>query len=327
MINSPEEVDRFLLKSSQDYTGLAQNNNPGVEFEYAIAYRLMTGEQRSEFRGIVIAEHAKKNQILSIIDVLARDAAHVECDSVAALERFVKIPASNRLVSCPTQEDGIGPSDVVVFDQSGIVGKYEKVGFSIKKMNSNIKNPGPKHFLSRSTLCSYKDRLRTEVVESHVAEATSRYGPLELMPDGYYSWHRRGGDFRRMKHGDAAAGLVKTSAMMDFIRDLRDEVIRSWEGKSGEDKRTIFEQLFSLQSPILCTFEVMTYDDGSIAEISRKRFSERLCGDSITASAHGDYVVFECHGAVLQLQVKFNNGILERCKNGGRSIEINGIPM
>ena len=259
---------------------LRNNINPGIEFEYALFYLLLNERHKSQFSREIIHFHPFKERILLIINSLDN-------------ENLIKCLKTYGYTECQifiaTQVDGVGPADVLLKNHTS-----ELLGLSVKYQNNCTFNISGKNFLSKETIKLLKDKL-SESCKKYIDEMVSNYGATE-------NWFRK----------------RRTSDETDrFIDTIRDKVIEDWNNKSCIEKKTLLERLIHADSPI--NYWVVKFI------LSRKKFRLEVNTEPIRISDPENVTLtkeatslvgFKCDEKLFaKMQVKFNNGILEKDKN------------
>lgn len=98
----------------------------------------------------------------------------------------------------------------------------------------------------------------------------------------------------------------------EYIDLIRDEVIRNWE--NVQNKATLLSTLFHDDSPI--KFWVVTYTGKKyLLRTIPQTIDMRRAGDVTIGKYQTSYVAFYLDGTMVgHMQVKFNNGFIEKCK-------------
>lgn len=259
------------------YEYLINNNNTGIEYEYAIFYKLLSTSDQISFRRNVIAKHRKHFEINQVIQKL----------DASTLKQFVynHFNGEPDKVSLTTQNDNVGPSDIVIHSN------HDWLGLSIKYQNTCIANISSRYFITDEVRSSMKDKI-FQMCTRYIDEMRSTYGSAD-------NW------FRKRK---------KSRVTDEAIDLLRDEVIANWRYMTDDHKYEITRMLFHADSPIRFWQITLKKKIRNIElDIDRTPF---LPSDSIQVSLKkhkSSYVAFYANQKLIgKMQIKFNNGILEK---------------
>jgi hypothetical protein len=198
-------------------TEIETNINTGIEYEIALFRCLL---KSSDEICQVDAAIKKRHDARKIETIINR----------TSISQIMGALASRSLtmidVSFETQNDEVGPSDVVmVVDSSS--GKREKIGLSIKYSNTCTLNATGRKFLTEFQIRDLQKQL-PKYIDDYISEMTELYGSVN-------NW------FRRRKFS------VITDRYIDLIRD---EVIQNWPRKSEDDRISILREAYQETSPI-----------------------------------------------------------------------------
>ena len=200
-------------------------------------------------------------------------------------------------VSFETQNDEIGPADIVLHLNDGL-----KLGLSVKYANTCTLNVTGRNFITDSQISELKNLLPT-YTQKYIEEMLRSYGSVD-------NW------FRKRK-----ASLI-TDAYIDLIRDA---VIANW--KNVKNKRQLLSELFHNDSPI--EFWVITYgNNGYTLKTRPTTINVSRADDIILGKYQTSYVAFYLDGTMVgHMQVKFNNGFVEKCKKKNPDVVCQGVNM
>ncbi len=256
------------------------NVNTGVEYEIALFYALLDikpNEQAQVMKALTARYDASK--IKRIINYTSTKSI------INALKQrgLILIDATFE-----TQNDKVGPADVVmvVVDSTG---GESKIGLSIKFANTCTLNVTGRNFITDTQIAQLRAQLPT-YTDKYIQEMTDMYGDVK-------NWFR----------------MRKPSKITDAYIDLiRDEVIKNW--KNVPNKTSLLSALFHSDSPI--EFWVVTYSDkGYSLKTKPQTIDKSRVGDVTVGKYQTSYVAFYLDGTVVgHMQVKFNNGFVEKCK-------------
>lgn len=269
----------------EELLALSSNSNKGIEYEYALFYNLLKGEEKELFLNEVILKHSKSEKINSLVS---------ELEMTPLTERIEEFTQA----FITTQNDNVGPADLVVLLISG-----EYLGVSVKYDNNVFANISGNLFLTESNKTQLKNALPIYVKE-YVNEATEKFGEAP-------NW------FRKSKKG-----IESTEVYIDFIRDY---VISNWKTFPSETKNLILNKAFHNESPI--DFIVVNVNaKNKLIVKERVSFSNN---SNVSVSKHGESKVsfIADQKEIAQMQVKFNNGILERGNENSYDLAVDGIFM
>ena len=270
---------------------IATNINTGVEYEIALFYQLVSSDEQHQIL-TAINKREDKNKVL---DIMAQtDIAPI----VKALQK-----RGLRLVDAmfETQNDDVGPSDVVMV-VADINGTESHIGISVKYANSCTLNVTGRRFISDVQIAELKSQLPVYTAK-YIDEMTAMYGNAA-------NW------FRKRKPS------VITDAFIDLIRDA---VIENWG--NIEDKPSLLSAMFHSDSPI--EFWVVTYKNNGYKLSTKPQTIEISRANDVTVEKHQtSYVAFYLDGIFVgKMQVKFNNGIVERCTKKVPDVLCDGVKM
>ena len=270
---------------------IATNINTGVEYEIALFYQLVCVDEQRQIL-TAVNKRADKNKVLGIIK---------QTDITPIVLALQKCGLQLSDATFETQNDEVGPSDVVmlVFDSKG---NESKIGISIKYANTCTLNVTGRRFITDAQIAELKKQLPIYTTK-YIDEMTAAYGSVA-------NWFR----------------LRKPSTTTDaFIDLIRDAVIENWS--NVEDKPTLLSTMFHSDSPI--EFWVVTYTNkGYILSTEPQTIEIGRANDVTVAKYQTSYVAFYLDGKkVGQMQVKFNNGFVEKCRKNKPDVVCEGVKM
>lgn len=272
---------------------IRNNINTGIEYEIALFYALLS--IKPEDQALVLTALKSRFDADKIQRIIEYTSTKEITDTLSSCGLYLKD------VTFETQNDDVGPSDVVmsVVDTEG---KENRIGLSIKFANTCTLNVTGRNFISDEQISALRGQL-PYYTNQYISEMTKKYGDVD-------KW------FRMRKPSKT------TDAYIDLIRD---EVIKNW--KNVQNKTSLLSALFHSDSPI--EFWVVTYTD--------RNYSLRTKPQTIDMSRVGDvsvekyqtsYIAFYLDGKMVgHMQVKFNNGFIERCKKSVPDIVHQGVKM
>lgn len=269
------------------------NVNTGIEYEIAMFYCLLQDHPEEQHQVKLAfskrADAPKINEIISKTNLLPIKV------TLASME------LSLYDVSFETQDDNIGPADVVMHVKDA-QGKISRIGLSIKFANTCTLNVTGRRFITEGQISDLK-RLLPQYSDMYVEEMTKTYG-------GVNNW------FHQRKYSET------TDMFVDLIRDA---VIQNWP--NVQDKTKLLSTLFHEDSPI--PFWVITYDKrGYKLRTKPQTIDMSRAGDVSVRKYQTSYVAFYLDETrVAHMQVKFNNGFVEKCKKKNPDLVCQGVRM
>ena len=193
-------------------------------------------------------------------------------------------------VSFETQNDEVGPSDVVMYVKNR-KGETSQIGLSVKYSNTCTLNVSGMYFITKQQRSVLEKQL-VQYTEMYIGEMTKTYGDVQ-------NWFRQ----------------RKPSRTTDLYIDLiRDAVIQNWGNVS--DKEKLFDFLFHADSPI--EYWVYEYKTGGRHKLncSPMKVGHKDVPNIEIRKYQTSYVAFYLFGErIAHMQVKFNNGFLESVFN------------
>lgn len=274
-------------------TEIASNINTGIEYEIALFYQLLfirPDEQKKVMSAIERRKDAAKvKEIISNTDT-------------TQIQWWLMSKQYGILIdaSFETQNDSVGPSDIVLYAEDK--GNISKVGISVKFANTCTMNVTGRKFITESQIDLLKQEL-PHYTDLYIQEMTRTYGDVD-------NWFRK----------------RKPSSVTDQYIDLvRDAVIQNW--KKVNDKATLLSALFHIDSPI--DFWVVTYDRSGIPHLEKPQTIDLSHARSVWVDKlETSYVAFYLgRHRVAHMQVKFNNGFVEKCKKKNPDVVWQGVEM
>lgn len=255
------------------------NKNTGVEYEIAMFYQLLGTD--SERQQVLSAMQTRSDyeKIVGIID---------NTDITLILHSLEERNLELVDVSFETQEDRIGPSDIVM-NVKDVYGCTQKIGLSVKYANSCSLNITGRKFITDDQISELKSLL-PQYTQRFLIDMNQRFGSVS-------NWlHTR-----------------KQSHITDeYVDLLRDAVIHNW--RNVENKAQLLSSMFHQNSPI--EFWLVTYNKrGYKVNTQPPSVDERCANEVFVRKYESSYIDF-CYGnrVLGRMQVKFNNGFIEKCK-------------
>lgn len=268
------------------------NENPGVEYEIALFYVLCTDIQERNQIMSAIKQRGDMNKVLSIINRTSSQ----EINSFLANRGLSLMDCSFE-----TQNDDVGPADIVMHVEDN-AGKQSKIGLSIKYANTCTLNVTGRRFITDAQISNLRQKL-VQYTSQYVQEMTDKFGSVN-------NW------FRKRKPSES------TDQFIDLVRDA---VIENWPKIT--DKEALLEDLYQSSSPI--EYWVFKYTNRSY-EINNKPFhvSSQLANRIEVRKMDTSYVAFYLDDTRIgHMQVKFNNGFVEKCKKQKADLVVEGVRM
>lgn len=261
---------------------LLANKNTGIEYEFGVACALMDETQHDDFLASIVEPHINKDTILNV------------CDSTKAyLQPLLNKHACNEdyyISLASTQDDSLGPSDVLVCCETKIL-----FGVSVKFANKNNWNPSGKHFIKNDVIKELKEKYQTIYKPQYIDDMKKRFGECKITEGITNTWSRK-----------------KSSITANFIDIIRDEVIKEWNVKTEQGKEEIMGKGFQILSPIKYYTIVIKDNLSCVIDEPEIVFS----ADEVNIEKHQtSFIAFKVNNKiVVKLQVKFNNGFIEKSK-------------
>ena len=263
----------------------SNNNNIGVEYEFALYYLLLDSNFQNIFNNLTISNHIKKDKILQIIDNQKDNVHNQMLRSEYSTYRFAYLA---------TQDDTVGPSDIVLYENEDRTGNI--LGLSVKYNNGCNVNMSSSYFLTSNDKAELKE-IQKEQTHKHIE--------FQIINKGHVSnW------FRQRK----CSTTPYTNACIDAIRD---KVIYRWNN-GDVNKQNVIDKLYQTDSPI--DYEIWKFTKKNLKVLEKPNIDIDAY-DIEVAKYKGSYIGFYNNGCLIcKMQVKFNNGILERA-----TPETNGV--
>jgi len=263
---------------------LVNNRNTGIEFEYGVALALMTEVQALKFEDKILKNHPYKDRIINIGKSTKASLTNL-IDEISCEDHYVSLAA--------TQNDTLGCSDVLICCNEEI-----KFGISVKFNNTNNWNPSSRYFLSNKSIDDLRTQYKKIYLPKYIADMRRQFGKCKTIEGTRNTWSRK-----------------RSDVTDEFIDLIRDEVIDSWNNKTIEEKEKIVRDGFQVYSPV--DYYIVNVRPDLSLTLSKPYKADHFSIDSITLNKHKkSFVSFEVDGKIIvKLQVKFNNGFLEKARN------------
>lgn len=281
-----------MLYSSTLYE-ISNNINTGVEYEIALFYNLLKG--KSEEQAQVMAALNKRFDSAKVKSIISQT-------DISAIERaLMQKGYTLHDATFETQNDEVGPADIVMLVRAGN-GTLTKIGLSVKYANTCTLNVTGRNFITDLQIANLRRKL-PEYTQMYIKEMTRDYGNV-------VNW------FRKRKPSST------TDAYIDLIRDA---VIENW--KNVNNKTSLLSALFHSDSPI--DFWVVTYGNNGYSLKTKPQTIDMSRANDVTVGKYQtSYVAFYLDGAMVgHMQVKFNNGFVEKCKKLNPDVVWQGVEM
>jgi hypothetical protein len=271
---------------------ISNNINTGIEYEIALFYKLLKKIPSEQTK--VMATLNSRDDASKIIHIITQtDTTSIE---KALMARGLTLED----VTFETQNDKVGPADIVMLVSNGM--NQSKIGLSVKYANTCTLNVTGRNFITDFQISQLKNKLPA-YTQNYIKEMTRKYGDVD-------NW------FRKRKPSET------TDAYIDLVRDA---IIANW--KYVENKTTLLSALFHIDSPI--EFWVITYGNNGFTLKTKPQTIDMSRADDVTVAKYQkSYVAFYLDGNMVgHMQVKFNNGFIEKCKRNSPDVIHQGIRM
>jgi len=280
---------------------LISNTNTGIEYEYAVAYHLMSRNQKKDFYKSVITKHSKKNQILESITIVDDEIKIVADKWRNRGDYYVSL--------LPTQDDDLaGPSDILLCSDKKI-----QHGLSVKFDNKNTWSPTGRHFLTEEQIETLTEMYRNKFIKMYIAVMTFDHGTCveEEHKNGKIrnNWYRKRCDV--------------TDVFMDIVRT---EVINNWQTKTLDEKLEIVKKGYHEDTNgVDCSIITLTKEgDYKIEEMQDIPSEYKNIELQKTPGTHS-YISFMVDNTLIgKMQVKPNGGFIQR-EGNRNSFDVGGF--
>lgn len=277
---------------SSTLSEISNNINTGVEYEIALFYKLLRGN--SSERTKVMAALDSRSDASKVKSIIS------QTDTTSIEDALKSRGLTLDDVTFETQNDEVGPADIVMIVSNGK--SKTKIGLSVKYANTCTLNVTGRNFITDSQISQLKSQLPV-YTQKYIQEMVQKYGDV-------------GNWFRKRKPSET------TDAYIDLIRDA---VIANW--KNVKNKTTLLSALFHGDSPI--EFWVVTYGNNGFALKTKPQTIDMSRANDVTVDKYQtSYVAFYLDGTMVgHMQVKFNNGFIEKCKKTTPDVTYQGVRM
>lgn len=267
---------------------IQHNSNTGVEYEIALFYVLLPQEEEKAQVLAAINLRTNAEEIKRIIHIT---------DKTIIEQALAAQGLSYNDCSFETQNDLVGPADIVLYLTNG-----QQLGLSVKFANTCTLNVTGLRFITQQQKEQLQQQLK-EYTRLYIEEMQQQYVAVE-------NW------FRLRKPSNT------TDAFIDLIRDA---VIANWN--HIPDKVRLLQDLYHADSPI--NYWVAEYTRKGLTINTHPTKIDVAQADRVTLAKHEtSFVAFYLDGERIgHMQVKFNNGFVERCKKAHPDFSVEGIAM
>ena len=272
---------------------VSNNINTGVEYEIALFYKLLKNQPNEQTQVMhAINRRYDDAKIKSLI--ADTDTSSIELALSSAGLEIID-------ASFETQNDEVGPADIVMHVKSR-TGQRKEIGLSVKYANTCTLNVTGRNFITDIQIAQLRRQLPL-YTDMYIKEMTGLYGNVN-------NW------FRKRKPSNT------TDQYIDLIRDA---VIANWP--NVRNKTTLLRSLFHIDSPI--EFWVVTYGNHGYTLNTRPQTIDMSRANDVTVGKYQtSYVAFYLDGVMVgHMQVKFNNGFVEKCKKLNPDVVCQGVEM
>ncbi len=272
---------------------IENNINTGVEYEIALFAKLI--EKNSTDYSKVINSIQKRHDSSKVLQIMKMTNIQM------ILNELTKRNLTLKDATFETQNDVVGPADIVMIVEDSSKNE-NKIGLSVKYANTCTLNVTGKNFITESQIGSIRRQLPL-YTKKYIEEMTCQYGAVN-------NW------FRKRKPSKT------TDAFIDLIRDA---VIENWP--NVKNKEQLLSDLFHNDSPI--PFWVVTYQPkGYILKTVPQTIDMSKANEVTVRKNQTSYVAFFLDNRMVgHMQVKFNNGFVEKCKKKNPDIICEGVKM
>lgn len=282
---------KLSLNLSDVEQDIRKNVNPGIEYELALFYKIKAHLGKDDSRILTLlrsrSDFGRIERIIGYTDISL------------ILDNLRSKKLSMLDCTLETQNDEVGPADIVLVVQDADRNE-SYIGISVKYNNTCTLNVTGRRFITNAQIAVLQNKLETMTPE-YISEMNGKYGSIE-------NWFRK----------------RKPSKVTDnFIDSVRDAVISNWE--NVEDKEILFGDLFQASAPI--PFWVYEYRTRQVRLIIDPFFVTSSDIPNIVPKKYQtSYVGFYLNDILIaKMQVKFNNGFIERCKKKVPDLKEQGV--
>jgi len=282
------------MLNNQSIEQIRKCNNTGIEYEIALFYALLKDIAPGDGQRVLNAISDRRNTCrddVKILNICSYTNARAITNELNKRGLILKD------VSFETQNDEVGPADIILYTKpkptvrKKHIGNSNCIGLSVKYENSCRRNPSSRLFLSPE---HYEElnRMLTDVAYDYCVEMTLKHGIIE-------NWFRS----------------RKQSLVCNIYYDkFRDYVIDDWNTYFDTPyKQDLLNSLYQSNSPV--EFWVVSFYSHGYRLDTKPQTVDLVRAKDIELRPHGkSNIHFVLDGKVVgSLQVKYNNGILESC--------------
>lgn len=253
---------------------IQHNSNTAIANEIALFYCLLNNEEEKKKVMEAISSRPNKEEVKSII-------TYTNIQPI--LDELTKRGLSLRDCSFETQNDAVGPSDVVMYvrDKSG---QEFRLGLSVKKENECSKNPSGKNFLTDEIIAALKSQYPA-YLEKYKQQMRAKYGSAA-------NWHRK-----------------TCPAVDEYIGLIRAQVISHWT--QLPNKKHVLDKMYNTDSPI--DYWIVKYVGNGYELNTSPRYIKKDDINRVELRPDAScFVGFYLENKrIAHMQVKHNNGFLE----------------
>lgn len=272
---------------------ISNNINTGVEYEIALFFKLLESKKNEQMQ--VLNSICNRNDKLKIKKIIA------QTDIFPIENSLTKLGYELVDVSFETQNDEVGPADIVMLVKNK-QGQDKKIGLSVKYANTCTLNVTGRNFITEDQIKELRSQL-PHYTDLYIDEMMQEYGDVN-------EW------FRKRK---------KSKVTDKYIDLIRDAVISNWS--NVQNKSSLLSALFHSDSPI--EFWVVTYGkQGFTLKTTPQTINVCRANDVTVGKYQTSYIAFYLDGKMVgHMQVKFNNGFVEKCKKASPDVKCQGVNM
>lgn len=275
------------------------NRNTGIEYELAAGLALIRGLSIQGPKARALAGQIPAFEKAERVAEVAARLEEAELASVLQSRLHLQSVSDLDLIS----QDDSTPGDLLLFTPD----RYpHEVSVSVKYGTGVSRNPTGRLFVSAAFIEEKERELGEAAVPAFIAEMTGAYGPAP-------NW------FRKRKTSETAAR---------FVESIAGEVCGEWSGLQPFWRRYIMRSCLQYESakPYVT---LLIRRGGAQFDLPDHSRSERSLMDvdhleivPSPTSRHDVIFVHRRHGPAGKMQIKFNNGFLERARKGRHGGEI-----
>lgn len=276
------------------------NNNPGIEQEYAYFIKL-TKEKELLGYSLTWQEKESINEVLNHPKITLIHQIENDTNDVALDEETINLLKNGAEVVLSTQDDSCGPADVVLYEPGSKKAKY---GTSVKNGNKCQSNISGQTAMIMFGSTFPWDEMKYDIYEKYLEEAKTKKG------EDPKNWFRT---------------RFKSHVVEETIDCIRDIFIDGFNKPENKDKSLSFlkHALNSYDDNETTPYNICRYQKKSgkwtMKYGAAPTYDKTMLSNVVAKKWKGSYVGFfrgEEDKPIYKMQVKFNNGILERANEG-----------